>query len=177
MDEKGMGGLWRKKSKSDPSQYCSLSVYVDDNLLVTPSVSENRQLMREILAHFAGRELAPVAKWRKNGMEWIRMDVLGVDIDYCREAKELKIHASSYSRKLLAKYKMTDCRVTKTVQINAHELLVNDTTEIQTVYPLREVPKGGAFCEVFLLYILTTLTSMFRVIMLGFPVLGCPHLF
>jgi len=101
-------GLYRKLSK-DGKTYLKLTLYVDDCLLGGKHLEEVEMHMQEILGRFPGKEIKgePVKLESEGGKEFLYFDVLGCDVYYSRERRELLICSQKYIRKTCAKFGWT----------------------------------------------------------------------
>ena len=123
-------GIYKKPSSVE-GEVLLLSVYVDDNLLGGPCLKELDNEIAKILAIFPGAEVPPV----KN--TW---DILGAEVEYNRDTRELNITMKTYIEKLVSKFNMVGHKPTYSPSFS--ETALNDSTNTNaedTSFPLRQL--------------------------------------
>jgi hypothetical protein len=98
-------GLWRKPSKACPGKWLRLGVFVDDNTCTGPDLNELNAEIEKVLAVFPGKIIKP----DKMPDNWLRYDLLGTDVWYRRETRELKVTMERYIKRLASRFFMEKC--------------------------------------------------------------------
>ena len=125
-------GLWKKNSNVVYNKYLRLGVFVDDNTTSGPDKNEVDREVQAILRVFPGK----IIPAENMGDGWIRYDLLGTDVWYCRQRKELKIVMERYIKKIAQKFRMEGCR--KADSPCFQEAMLYDESSPRQDYPLRE---------------------------------------
>lgn len=126
-------GLWRKPSSACPGKKLKLGVYVDDNTATGPCRAELDSEVEKILNVFPGKIIKP--EMMPDGFR--RYDILGSDVFYRRETKELKITMESYIKKMAQKFRMDGCRPVDNPCFQESQLY--DEKSPRQDYPVSEV--------------------------------------
>ena len=126
-------GLYRKPSKTVKGKYLKLAVYVDDNTCAGPNKRELQEEVQRVLDVFPGKIIPP----EHMGNGWLRYDLLGTDVWYNQETRELKITMRRYIEKIEQKFRMTGCKAADSPCFN--EASLYDEKSPAQEYPVRQV--------------------------------------
>ena len=133
-------GIYRKPSKECPNRWLRKSVYVDDNVATGPHLGELMSELEKIQAIHPGRFIETKNITDSQGVTWLHFDLLGADVYYAKEQRNLRITMSSYIRKLASKYGIEDGSFKPCRSPNFHENAIADPKATKVPdYPIRKV--------------------------------------
>jgi len=126
----GEPGMFRKRQMR-------MSVYVDDSFIAGPDSEEIAREVETVLQKFPGKIILPEISHDAGGARVETFDVIGMNVVYCRERKDLKIDMAPAIGKLVEQYGQGDA---KSVSSPAtREFDPGEFVEGEVKFPLREL--------------------------------------
>ena len=91
-----------------------LTVYVDDSIIVGPSMKELEREQADILKAFKGTKIEPSFETDSDGVVWEVRDILGSTHKHCKSARRMRVSMETYIQKVLDTFNLQDIRQVQT---------------------------------------------------------------